>query len=530
MTIENAPSALPTDALAHHISDQARRRTGNAVKAMLKFTSKPGVLSLAGGLPNPSFFSFKSLATTVPSPLLLSPEAPQTTQINDAPTPQSSPDLASLFARALQYSMVDGLPEISDIAKQIVSSVYRPAYPDWTVLPTTGNTDALYKTWMTFCNPGEGVLAEEWTYSVMLSSILPLGLRPVPVKADADGMSSVALRNLLENWDTVAPKGLSRPHTLYLVPVGQNPTGTVMSLQRKREIYSICSKYDIIIIEDDPYYFMQFDDYGAKANGTATTASNGNNSWPESLQPTFLNVDTDGRVIRLDSFSKTLAPGLRLGWVTCNKLFSDRIYAMAEVTSQAPSGFSQTAVCALWAQWGLSGYLSWLEGLRTQYRVRRDAFIDALFEQFDITQDHTASGNVLTCYDVPAPGASTPRRALFSFVAPRGGMFLWVHMHVASHPRYAGLLASSGGKHKHRDEAAGELMQQLWQTFLENNIVVMSGTTFCTLTYCGADRFGFDRDALTTDHVRISYSNFEVTQMAEAGRRFGAIVQKFFEL
>ncbi|TFY67624.1 hypothetical protein EVG20_g3869 [Dentipellis fragilis] len=397
MAIENAPSALPTDALAHHISDQAKRRTGNAVKAMLKFTNKPGVLSLAGGLPNPSFFAFKSLATTVPSPLLLKPEAPQNALINDAFVPQSPPDLASLFARALQYSMVDGLPEISDIANEIVSSVYRPAYPDWTVLPTTGNTDALYKTWITFCNPGEGVLAEEWTYSVMLSSILPLGLRPVPVQADADGMSSVALRNLLENWDTIAPKGLSRPHTLYLVPVGQNPTGTVMSMQRKREIYSICSKYDIIIIEDDPYYFMQFDDYGAKANGTATAASNGDNSWPESLQPTpqvsissrpaivsvltplDTSLDTDGRVIRLDSFSKTLAPGLRLGWVTCNKLFADRIYAMAEVTSQAPSGFSQTAVCTLWAQWGLSGYLSWLEeymhiGLRTQYRVRRDAF------------------------------------------------------------------------------------------------------------------------------------------------------------
>lgn len=89
------------------------------------------------------------------------------------------------------------------------------------------------------------------------------------------------LREKLESWTKPMPK------FLYINPTGSNPTGTVLSLERKREIYSLCSKYDILILEDDPYFVLQYD-------------------CGDELIPSFLSMDTDGRVIRFDSFSKVV--------------------------------------------------------------------------------------------------------------------------------------------------------------------------------------------------------------------------------
>lgn len=116
--------------------------------------------------------------------------------------------------------------------------------------------------------------------------------------------------------------------------MGHNPTGGVLSLQRRKEIYALCCKYDIIIVEDDPYWYLQFPSAAveeARSRGHAAQAvepykpvKSSGYEFLDSLVPSYLSIDTEGRVIRLDTFSKTVAPGCRLGWITAQPALIER--------------------------------------------------------------------------------------------------------------------------------------------------------------------------------------------------------------
>lgn len=165
------------------------------------------------------------------------------------------------------------------------------------------------------------------------------------------------------------------------------------------------------------------------------------------------SVDTQGRVIRLDTFSKTVAPGVRLGWFTCNPLFAERLERHGETSTQAPCGLGQSLVTKLLLIWKYDGYVRWLRGLRIQYGLRRDLFIDILNEEFDLSASVGSASvgawsgqTVYTAYAKPKPtslfgsamGMMSEKRALLesrsrsqskrllSFVAPSSGMFVWV--------------------------------------------------------------------------------------------------------
>jgi DNA-binding transcriptional MocR family regulator len=112
--------------------------------------------------------------------------------------------------------------------------------------------------------------------------------------------------------------------------MGHNPTGILLSVERRKALYAICSKYDVIIVEDDPYFYLQYPSaakeeaasrnepppYEDEGLDLPTEKPSSGYAFLDSLVPSFLSVDTDGRVVRLDTFSKTIAPGCRLGWIT----------------------------------------------------------------------------------------------------------------------------------------------------------------------------------------------------------------------
>lgn len=117
--------------------------------------------------------------------------------------------------------------------------------------------------------------------------------------------------------------------------MGHNPTGGVLPMERRKELYRICQIFDVVIIEDDPYWYLQYPSAaGAEARSRglpepapAPVANQGKSSGYEfidSLVPSFLSLDVDGRVVRLDTFSKTVAPGCRLGWITAQPSFIER--------------------------------------------------------------------------------------------------------------------------------------------------------------------------------------------------------------
>jgi DNA-binding transcriptional MocR family regulator len=252
--------------------------------------------------------------------------------------------------------------------------------------------------------------------------------------------------------------------------LGHNPTGRVISLERKREIYAVCSKYDVIIVEDEPYWYLQFPSAAAeeaKSRGLPSppppspTSEQHNpthsSGYPflDSLTPSFLSIDTDGRVVRLDTFSKTVAPGCRLGWITAQPAIAERFQRINEQTTQQPSGFVQSLISELvlgpsdeqqqqparsafsllrtaqekaaFRGWDMAGWVRWLEGLRGSYERRMVRMCRIL----------DAGSRLVTSAPVPGDDAtmiavhSTP---LYSYTWPRGGMFIWLRAHLESHP------------------------------------------------------------------------------------------------
>jgi aromatic amino acid aminotransferase I len=161
---------------------------------------------------------------------------------------------------------------------------------------------------------------------------------------------------------------------LYTVPSGQNPTGATQSLERRRAIYEVARRHDVFILEDEPYYYLQMQEPGTEAPKSVE-------AFLEGLIPTYLSMDVDGRVMRMDSFSKVVVPGSRMGWITASEQIVERFIRHAEVANQGPNGFSQVILHKLLdEQWGHEGYFRWLMNLRLEYTKRRDAMSAACDE------------------------------------------------------------------------------------------------------------------------------------------------------
>ena len=209
----------------------------------------------------------------------------------------------------LQYGRATGLPALPDFLREFTFSYmlqgalgYDDAEAD--ILLTCGNTDGFSKVVGALGSRGDTMLVEEFCYTPAVAMAAPFGIGTQPVRMDEGGMAvdgPGGLRDVLENWDA-ATQG-RRPHFMYTVTVGQNPTGITLGRQRRREIYDLCEEFDVVIIEDDPYWHIQF----TQASHELPHASSGvKYPFLAALEKSYLTIDTSGRVIRLDTFSKTI--------------------------------------------------------------------------------------------------------------------------------------------------------------------------------------------------------------------------------
>lgn len=542
MSVEKRTKSID---LSHHLSELSKARATSPLKGLMKYFSQPGILALGGGLPSPAYFPVSDISANVlvPESFALAPiesstsftwlwklfgsqnatkEKTQAVTIPKYTTVDGDINLAS----SLQYGAAIAQQQLQVFLKNFISEVYQPAFDDWTVLIDTGNTDGWSRAVTTLCNPGEGVLCEEWTYPSAIASMLPSNIKPVPVAMDGLGMKSDALENLLSQWDPVS-RQMPRPHVMYIVPVGQNPSGSTMSVERKKQIYDICVKYDVIIVEDDPYYFLQLGDYTFKGDRSPGATASGKPSAEESkryvstLNPSFLNFDYQGRVIRLDTFSKTIAPGSRLGWFTCNPVFAERLERQGETSTQAPCGFGQAVITKILTHWTYDGYIRWLRGLRTEYQQRRNFFIDCLADEFHLHAVPAAAGVWQGCIAYQASSKvkkstimtekySNRNRTMFSFVPPVAGMFVWMKLHLDQHPSF-----TPG------DEDT--LETKLWTKLAENGVLFGPGWMFA------ANALDGDSENTNAGHFRISFSNVDLPDLKKAVTIFGRVVREFFE-
>lgn len=165
----------------------------------------------------------------------------------------------------------------------------------------------------------------------------------------------------------------------------------------------------MIIIEDDSYYFLRLGPYNEASTDAEESTKISTDAFYSTGDPSYLSLDTSGRVVRLDSTSKILAPGLRAGWVTASWQIINKFLAYQEVSTIAVSGSSQLMLWSLLDQgWGHTGFPSWLVHLSGEYRRRRDILLRAC-------QQHLS-------------------KDIAERVPPRYGMFLWIKVNWRRYP------------------------------------------------------------------------------------------------
>ncbi|KAI9852482.1 MAG: hypothetical protein M1838_000576 [Thelocarpon superellum] len=493
-SLSDRPRRAPLD-LSHHFSRSVKSRQQSSIKDFYKFFAIPGIGNLAGGLPNQSLFPYDTLEAAVALPQRFTP-TPNYPSGSSLPTDPAAtrllvPKISGKddvlrkidLTTALQYGTAQGYPPLHNFLRDFTRENLNPNVPyagGPEIILTCGNTDGFAKTLETFSNEWselrdwkrdrQGLLVEEFAYMNAIQAAQPRGLQIVPVGMDGEGMRADGkggLEDVLSNWDEENGK---RPHIMYTVTLGQNPTSGTLSVGRRKDLYQICQKYDVVIIEDEPYWYLQYPSAvtseeardagtvhhtGAVPGVVDETKKSSGFDFLDSLVPSYLSIDTDGRVVRLDTFSKMVAPGCRCGWITAQPAVVERILRISEVSTQQPSGFTQSMLAELLIGpsddtddggrggdkdgkgWGVEGWVRWLEGLRGEYERRMQTMCSILEEGRFLMKS--------TSKDVePASGPSeamthwsvVDKVMMFDFVWPRAGMFVWVELNLSTHPLY----------------------------------------------------------------------------------------------
>jgi DNA-binding transcriptional MocR family regulator len=362
---------------------------------------------------------------------------------------------------ALQYGQALGYPPLFDFLRSFTRNNLHPFVPykgGPEIILTCGSTDGFSKTitalsneWAAGHDPIDekpGILCEQYAYMNAIQTVRPKGFNVAAVAIDSEGMLASGpggLRDILENWDF--RKG-RRPHLMYTVTIGQNPTSGTLSVARRIEIYALCVLYDIIIVEDDPYWYLQYP--SSTPTPAPTPLKSSGFAYLDSLIPSYLSIDYQGRVVRLDTFSKTVAPGCRLGWITAQPALVERILRVTETTTQQPSGFVQSMIAELvmgpqsktdpgqggakdGQGWKVDGWVRWLEGLRGNYERRMGTMCDVLGAGKEAVKAGRRR-SLTAVVDEEDDWAVVEKTQIYSFVRPLGGMFVWVRFDFSSHP------------------------------------------------------------------------------------------------
>ena len=301
--------------------------------------------------------------------------------------------------KALQYMPTSGYPDLVSKLKEFQKKIHNPVPEVWQnsdLVVTTGSQEGLSKAFEMIFNIGDSIIVEDFVYTGVLAALGPYKLNYVLIEGDGRGMRSDLLRRKLQSL-----RKSEIPKAMYINPTGANPTGTILSSDRRKEILEICSEFNVLILEDDPYYFLQFDDQ------------------TEDRVSSLFSLDREGRVIRFDSFSKILSSGLRVGFATGPKPLIERMMLHMQVSTMHTSGLSQVLLDNLLEEWGTEGLLKHIAFIEQFYRKRRDALNAA-------AENHLKG---LCTWHVP--GNETRLKYCFivtfdTILLTAGGMFLWL--------------------------------------------------------------------------------------------------------
>ena len=393
----------------------------------------------------------------------------------------------SLFdiATAFNYGQGHGAPQLLRWLVEHTEIVHAPKYADWQCTMTVGSTSGIDILFRMLGRPNTYYLSEEYTFASTVETVAPFGIKCQGVPVDDQGLLPVEMDKILTNWDPAAHDGAPKPYILYTVPSGQNPTGATQGTERRKAIYAVAQKHDIVILEDEPYYFLQMQPYVGQDHQPPPPPKT-HQEFLSSLIPSFLSLDTEGRVVRIDSFSKVLAPGSRMGWITGPEQIVERYMRHADVSTQGPSGFTQLALFKLLDEhWGHGGYLEWLVHIRMQYTQRRNVILGAAEKYLP--------------------------REIVSWKPPMAGMFFWVEVDWLKHPLS-------------EEMSMRELEEKIWHHGIDNGALVLKGSWF----RADQGRGGGGRDEGM--FFRMTFAAAKEEDMCEAVKRFSEALRAEFGL
>jgi 2-aminoadipate transaminase len=347
-----SPAAGAETPWTQRYAQRALGLRSSAIRDLLKLSQDPEVISFAGGLPAAEMFPLAEVAAAAQRVILEQGKS------------------------ALQYGATEGYRPLREMLVRHMGRYGIRVEVD-NVLVTTGSQQALDLVGRLFINPGDHVVTEEPTYLGALQAFSACQATYLPVPVDGDGLRIDRLEEALR----------AGPKLLYVLPNFQNPTGVTLSLERRRRLIELASRYGVPIVEDDPYGQLRYEgthlpplvaldaEYHHCANGESSL---------------------HGAVLYMGTASKTLAPGLRLGWVVAPREVIQRLVTLKQGTDLHTSTLTQM----LAYETAKAGFLDrHVRALRGVYRARRDAMLGALEAHFP-------------------PGVQWTR--------PQGGLFLWV--------------------------------------------------------------------------------------------------------
>lgn len=297
----------------------------SAIRELLRLGADPDIISFGGGYPDPTLFPVAELQQVYTR--LLVPE----------------------HAAALQYTASNGLPRLrAQVADRLRQDGIPGSADD--VLIIQGGQQGLDLAAKLVVDPGNVIVTENPTFLGALIAFAPTEPAYAPVRTDADGMDIDHLEEVLAAHPDAA--------MIYTVPDFQNPTGVTMSLGRRRRLIELANAYGLLVVEDTPYRALRYQG--------------------ESL-PSLKSLDTQGRVLHLGSFSKILAPGLRLGWAVASPEILERLALLKLAADTQNSTLNMTATSDYLSGYDIDAHLARAVPV---YRHKRDLMLATIAETF----------------------------------------------------------------------------------------------------------------------------------------------------
>lgn len=339
--------------LENIFSDSAKAMKASVIRELLKLIREPGIISFAGGLPAPETFPTEKIKDITSSII----------------------DREGAFM--MQYGPTEGDPNLKHQILRLMKNEDNYEFDGENVLVTTASQQGLDMMGKLFVNPGDTIIVGVPTYLGALQSFSAYKAKYMGIDLDEEGIITSILE---EKLDMLKEKGEKMPKFIYVIPDFQNPTGITMSLERRKELLRISYKFGIPILEDSPYRALRYAG--------------------ESV-PTILSLDTKGHVISMYTFSKTMLPGLRLGWlISQNKEIIQKLIIIKQGTDLCTPPFTQ----AIAAEFLKLGYLEiQIKNNVAFYKQKLKYMLDTLEKEM-------------------------PKIDGLSWTKPEGGMFLWVKL------------------------------------------------------------------------------------------------------